>query len=167
MNKNLSKLIAQYKNTDLTYINPKNEVVSLIGSKLENKQKHLNLNETLFLQNLKVLRNLISKTDNRSKTISKRTFNVCKSCIESICKILSSEYFEVNKNRLKFTEEFERYLENENDLGRFIDKSITEYNINNVGASNLLGFELYLRDIVGIHGKNNIAEVVKNVLYGE
>jgi len=156
--------VLNLKKTDLTYVTTAQNVKSLIGAVLENKQNSFLAQQVKFMENVKVLNRVAKKSDARSLALFKRTFNTCKNILENTAKLERS--FIIEEQIVKNNEEFAEYISlKDNDrLIHCLLKDLEKEYTTELSCPSLGHLEEILKSSFTIRGKEDTLKVISKVL---
>jgi hypothetical protein len=83
----IEKYVAGLRETDLVYLNRSTVVKSLLDVSEENKIKKLHQKQIAFIQNLKILRENLTRKDNKGKEINSKLTKVARKLLRDIYKL--------------------------------------------------------------------------------
>lgn len=154
--------ILELKESDLTFISPSQNVKSLVGSVLENKQSNFIKSQERFIKNIKVLNSLVNKPDERSKSIFKKVFNISKGILKDIAKIEKSAIIE--NQVLRYTEEYEDYFSNNTKTIDFLLEGLEQDYKCGISEVSLPQLKAILHRTVKSKGKDAILSVISEFI---
>ena len=112
--------------TDLTFVNPRNHVASMLGVPEKIKSAQISKKEKAFIENLKVLRENEGRTDLKGKSLLDKYNSINRKLIKEILKIRKAA--SIDGEILKEYEEFLALEHNQNkDLFQFVAKEVRTY----------------------------------------
>jgi len=154
--------ILELKESDLTFITPSQNVKSLIGSVLENKQTNFYKQQIKFVENVKVLNSLVNKPDSRSVSIYKKVFNISKTILSNIAKIEKSAIIE--HQILGYNLEFEEYFKsNTKTIDSLILNLEDDYRCG-ISEVSIPQLKAILRRALKNKGKKEVLPVISEIL---
>ena len=154
--------IFSFKESELTFITPEQNVRPLKGSILENKQKNYTRNQIMFLENVRVLEKVSKKTDARSVTLTRKIFNICRECLTTVAKIERSATIE--KEVLINLAEFTYYIEdNISMIDELIADNLCNYSTKS-NAVSLSHLKIILKNCVNVRGREETINTISSFI---